>query len=68
MLVITSKKGNTMGRHRLGRSRSEIETNLRKEWGSSGLTDEQIDKCRYLEKKTGLDKGFFDTGVIDRTK
>ena len=34
-----------------GKSRSEIETNLRKEgWGSS-ITSEEIDKCKFLEKK-----------------
>ena len=68
MLIITTQKGNTQGRHRLGRCRSEIEKNLMKEWGTAGLTGEQIDKCKYLEKKTGLDQGFFDSGVIDRVK
>ena len=33
-----------------GRSRSEQEENLRKE-GMASLTDEQLDKCKYLEKK-----------------
>jgi len=34
-----------------GKSRSEIETNLRKEgWGSS-ITPEEIDKCAFLERK-----------------
>ncbi len=68
MLIITSKKSNTMGAHRLGRGRSEIETNLLKEWGTAALTEEQIDKCKYLEKKTELKEGFFQSTVIDRVK
>lgn len=64
MLIITSKSRlKTMGR-----TRSEIETNLKKEWGSSSLTGEQIDKCKYLENKIGLSKGMIDTGAIDRVK
>ncbi len=64
MLIITSKN-----KHRhMGSTRSQIETNLKKDWGSSSLTEEQIDKCKYLEKKIGLTKGMIDTGVIDRVK
>jgi hypothetical protein len=66
--VLTSRKGNTLGPHRLGRGRAEIETNLQKEWGVSGLSDEQIDKCRYLEKKTDLKDGFMPGKIIDRVR
>ncbi len=56
-----------MGAHRLGRTRSEIEANMRKEWGTSGLTDEQIDKCKFLEKKAEIKEGFIkDSKLIDR--
>lgn len=41
------------GKCRLGKTRSELETNLRKEWGTAALTPEQTDKCRFVEKKTG---------------
>jgi hypothetical protein len=68
MVIITSRKGNTVGTHRLGRGRAEIETNLKKEWGVASLSEEQIDKCRYLERKTELKDGFMPTGVIDRVK
>ncbi len=68
MLVITTRKGNTRGQHRLGRGRSEIETNLMKEWGTAALTEEQVDKCKFLEKKTDLREGFFQSTVIDRVK
>ncbi len=37
----------------MGRTRSEIETNLHKEWGLSALNQVQIDKCKFAEKKTG---------------
>lgn len=67
MLIITSRKGNTRGAGRLGRTRSEIETNLQKEWGSSALTEEQIDKCKFLEKKAEIHEGFIkDSIMIDR--
>jgi hypothetical protein len=48
---------------RLGKTRSEIETNLRKEWGSSSLNQVQIDKCKFLEKRTG--GKWFDSEIVD---
>jgi hypothetical protein len=40
---------------------------MRKEWGTSGLTDEQIDKCKFLEKKAEIKEGFIkDSKLIDR--
>lgn len=42
--IIIKKPGN------FGRTRSEQEQNLRKEWGST-VTDEQLDKIKHLEKK-----------------
>lgn len=41
------------GKSRMGRTRSEISKNLRKEWGVSDLTPEMTDKCSFVEKKTG---------------
>ncbi len=65
MFIKTSRKGNvTGGNHRLGRTRSEIETNLTKEWGGAALNEEQIDRCRYIEKTTGT--GWVDTQVIEQ--
>jgi len=49
----------------LGKTRSEIETNLRKEWGSSTLSPEQIDKCKFFEKKTGTK--WVNTGLVKIT-
>lgn len=43
-----------------GRGRSDYHRMLKDEgWGGAGLTDEQADKCDYLErraKKIGIDK------------
>jgi len=55
-----------------GKSRSEVEKNLRKEgWGSS-LTEAQIDKCAYLERKAkekyGLTESSMRTKYIDKVK
>ena len=56
---------------KLGKTRSEQEENLRKEWGST-MTDGQLDKLKYLEKKakekTGQTKNFFRGQDIDSVK
>jgi len=55
-----------------GRTRSSIEKRLAKEWGSTGLTEEQIDKCEYLERevkdKYGADKSMFKQHHVDKVK
>lgn len=57
--------------HKLGKTRSEQEENLRKEWGST-MTDRQLDKLKYAERKakeeTGQTKGFIPTHIIDEIK
>ena len=44
-----------------GRTRSEQEENMRKEWGST-MTDAQLDRLKHMERKykerTGSDKNF----------
>jgi len=55
-----------------GKTRSEIEQNLLKEgWGSS-LTEEQLDKCSFLEKKwkdqTGAEYSRIKTKDIYKVK
>ena len=54
------------GKNRLGKTRSEFERNLCKEWGDAALTHEQIDKCKFVEKKTGAK--WVDSRLIDRVK
>jgi len=55
----------------LGKTRSEQEENLRKEWGPT-LTDEQLDKLKYLERKvkegTGSTKNFIGAHNVDEVK
>ncbi len=52
------------GRNRMGKTRSETEANLHKEWGAASLSHEEIDKCRFIEKKTGA--GWVDRSLIKR--
>ena len=51
--------------YRFGKHRSEQEKNLRKE-GMATMTEEQLDKCKFLEKKTAFRRSFFDKSVIDK--
>jgi len=39
------------GKTSMGKTRSEQETNMRKEWGHT-MDDGQLDKIKFLEKKT----------------
>ena len=54
-----------------GRTRSEQEKNMRKEWGRT-MTDEQLDKCEWLEKKRnehdGSTKNFIPGHQVDMVK
>jgi len=59
------------GHDKFGKTRSEHEENMRKEWGQT-MTDEQLDKLKFLEKRikedTGSKKNFI-TGIdIDKVK
>jgi hypothetical protein len=38
------------GSNSFGKTRSEQEVNMRKEWGST-MTDEHLDKLKHMEKK-----------------
>lgn len=65
-IIIKNKKSN------FGKTRSEQEQNLAKEgWGTS-LTEEQIDKCAFLERKVkekyGLKKTHINATIIDKVK
>ncbi len=64
MLIITSKT-----RHSLGRTRSEQCENLRKVYGGSGgMTDENLDKCKFLEKKLEMKQGFLRQSDVSEVK
>jgi hypothetical protein len=51
--------------YRLGKHRSEQEENLRKE-GMKTMSGEQLDKLKYLEKKSDVSRSFFDKSEIDK--
>ena len=55
-----------------GSTRSDVEKKLSKEGWGTGITEEQIDKCEYLEKelkdKLGVDKSFINAKDIDKVK
>lgn len=55
----------------LGKTRSQMEVNLRSE-GMYTLTDEQLDKCKHLEKKGkekfGSSKNFLNQKVINEVE
>jgi hypothetical protein len=59
------------GKSKFGRTRSEQEQNLRKEWGGT-ITDEQLDKMKYLEKKAkevvGSTENFISAITVDKVK
>ena len=56
------------GKAKFGRTRSEQEQNMRKEWGQT-MTDGQLDKLKYIEKKmkkkTGCEDNFVGAYAID---
>lgn len=55
-----------------GKTRSEQEKNLRREWDVRSMSDEQLDKCGHLERKekkrNGSKKNFFGGHEIDQVK
>lgn len=53
------------GKSRFGQTRSEQEVNLRKE-GFIGMSDENLDKCKWLEKKLKKRHGA-DTSFLRQT-
>ena len=59
------------GKAKFGRTRSEQEENMRKEWGRT-VTDEQLDKLKHLEKKmkdrTGSKDNFVGAYILDDVK
>jgi hypothetical protein len=56
----------------MGKTRSEIEENLFKEWGTRSMSEEKLDKLKWLEKKRkekwGFDKQFVGQDSVDKVK
>lgn len=59
------------GKNSIGKTRSEQEVNMRKEWGRT-MSDEKLDKLKYLERKakeqTGSSKNFMRQTEIGKVK
>jgi len=53
---------------KMGKTRSEHARNLRSEGWSAGLTVEQEDKCRFLERKLGVTNRFLKLNDIDKVR
>lgn len=53
------------GKNKYGRKRSEIEENLRKD-GLVSLTDEQLDRCKHLEREVERQSGSKESFVNQR--
>jgi len=53
-IIIKKPKGlSGASRDMFGKTRSEMEKSIKKHGVNHGLTEEQIDKSRYLERKHG---------------
>jgi hypothetical protein len=55
------------GKNKYGKTRSEQESNLRKD-GFVSMTDENYDKAKYVEKKIGAKGGFFRQADLEKVK
>jgi len=53
------------GKNKYGKTRAEQESNLRKD-GLKGMTEENWDKAKYVEKKHGLKNGFLRSNYLDK--
>ena len=54
-----------IGKAKYGKTRAEQETNLRKD-GFVGMSDENFDKCKRVEKKIGMKNGFIRQSDLRR--
>ncbi len=45
------------GKNKYGKTRSEQEENLRKD-GHTAMSDENLEKCKWIEKRYGVKEGF----------
>lgn len=59
------------GKVGMGKTRSEQEINIRKEWGPT-MNDGQLDKTKFLEKKAkeqlGMKQNFVKLTEVDKVK
>jgi hypothetical protein len=55
------------GKNKYGKTRTEQESNLRKD-GFKGMSEENYDKAKYVEKKLGLKGGFLRQTDLGKVK
>jgi hypothetical protein len=55
------------GKNKYGKTRTEQESNLRKD-GFTGMSDENFDKAKYVEKKAGFKNGFLRQTDLENVK
>lgn len=53
------------GKNKYGKTRAEQESNLRKD-GMKGMSEENWDKCEWVEKKHGLKRGFLRSTHLEK--
>ena len=47
------------------RHRSGVEEAIRKEWGTQGVSDEKLDKMKWIEKKMGMNQSAVKAHIVD---
>jgi len=55
------------GKNKYGKTRAEQESNLRKD-GLKSMTEQNWDKCKWIEKKEGLKHGFIKSPFLEHVK
>ena len=55
------------GKNKYGKTRVEQESNLRKD-GFTGMSDENFEKCKWIEKKAGIKRGFTRQSDLEKVK
>jgi len=53
------------GKNKYGKTRAEQESNLRKD-GMKGMSEENWDKCEWVEKKHSLKQGFMRSTDLEK--
>jgi hypothetical protein len=48
--------------------RSGVEETIRKEWGTSGVTDAQLDRMKFIERQAGMNHSSVKAHVVDEHK
>jgi hypothetical protein len=52
-------------RYKQFRHRSGVEETMRREWGTQGMSDEQVDRLKWIEKKSDMNHSSIRSHVVD---